>query len=149
MIRKAADPDCILCHGNGFHSPIVAWPAVSDLEDKKRRANLPDCQECGCTFDWNAPPQYEAEVMGEKTSCECGRESGKCIRGDLDECPLWHEEIEDDEDDGFDEMACGQNSEGGCDLAGTEWCDWECPFSSEMYRRREKIPKAMPLSPTT
>jgi hypothetical protein len=43
----------------------------------------------------------------------------------------------DDEDNGpTDEDAmdslldeCGQTREGYCTLAGTEHCDWECPFS--------------------
>jgi len=24
---------------------------------------------------------------------------------------------------------CGQDASGSCSLAGTEYCDWECPFS--------------------
>jgi hypothetical protein len=24
---------------------------------------------------------------------------------------------------------CGKDNSGGCSLAGTEYCDWECPFS--------------------
>lgn len=43
------------------------------------------------------------------------------MRGDFDEDEL------DDEDD-FD---CGMTSDGGCTLAGTEECDWECPYSYE------------------
>lgn len=56
----------------------------------------------------------------------------------------------DDEPDFYDEleeaeMNCGQTSRGGCDLAGTEWCDWSCPFSAELYRRRgRKIDKHQP-----
>ena len=34
-----------------------------------------------------------------------------------------------DEDNYFDE--CGFSYEHGCQLAGTEFCDWECPFRSE------------------
>lgn len=30
-----------------------------------------------------------------------------------------------DEDDGWDE--CGMTSDGFCTLAGSEWCDWDCP----------------------
>jgi hypothetical protein len=33
----------------------------------------------------------------------------------------------DDVDDFDDE--CGMTADGGCTLAGTEWCDFECPFS--------------------
>ena len=24
---------------------------------------------------------------------------------------------------------CGHDGSGGCSLAGTEYCDWDCPFS--------------------
>jgi hypothetical protein len=34
-----------------------------------------------------------------------------------------------DEDDGLDE--CGQVPDGGCAMAGTEYCDFECPFRDE------------------
>lgn len=44
---------------------------------------------------------------------------------------------EPDDEDEMDEaeMNCGEMPEGGCSLAGTEWCDWECPFSGGMMRR--------------
>lgn len=44
----------------------------------------------------------------------------------------------DDEDDGsfsdddaIEELMdeCGRDASGSCSLAGTEYCDWECPFS--------------------
>jgi len=34
-------------------------------------------------------------------------------------------EIDFDEDD---EDECGMTEDGFCQLAGTEYCDWECPF---------------------
>jgi len=44
----------------------------------------------------------------------------------------------DDDGEGFtDEDAidhlmdeCGQDGDGNCSMAGTEYCDWECPFNS-------------------
>lgn len=36
--------------------------------------------------------------------------------------------FDDDDDPDFDE--CGMAASGGCTLAGTEWCDWECPYGS-------------------
>jgi hypothetical protein len=38
---------------------------------------------------------------------------------------------DDDEIDEFDEalMNCGQMPDGSCTQAGTEYCDFECPFS--------------------
>ena len=47
-------------------------------------------------------------------------------------------DLVDDEDDGsfsdddaLEELAedCGKDRHGSCSLAGTEYCDWECPFS--------------------
>jgi len=51
---KKPDPNCPLCHGTGRHAPIVAWPAVDEREDKRRRAELPDFVRCGCTRQINA-----------------------------------------------------------------------------------------------
>ena len=38
---------------------------------------------------------------------------------------------EPDEEDAIEELLgeCGQTRDGDCTLAGTEYCDWECPFS--------------------
>lgn len=35
------------------------------------------------------------------------------------------------DDDAIDELMgeCGQTPDGYCTLAGTEYCDWDCPFS--------------------
>jgi hypothetical protein len=50
-----------------------------------------------------------------------------------DRYPPWDDEYDDDplmdeEDDLMDE--CGFiPGEGVCMNAGTEWCDWECPFN--------------------
>jgi hypothetical protein len=55
-----------------------------------------------------------------------------------DEAADWVEDqLEDQLEEGL-EAECGrwdQNAQGGmhpvglCRLAGTEWCDWECPYS--------------------
>jgi hypothetical protein len=36
-----------------------------------------------------------------------------------------------DDEDAIDDLMheCGQDQHGHCSLAGTEYCDWECPFS--------------------
>jgi hypothetical protein len=39
--------------------------------------------------------------------------------------------VEDDEPDDFDGGECGLMPDGTCSLAGTEWCDWDCPYSDE------------------
>lgn len=48
---------------------------------------------------------------------------------DSDDCDI------DDEEDEFENAIseCGQIRGGGCMLAGTEFCDWDCPFSRQMY----------------
>jgi hypothetical protein len=41
---------------------------------------------------------------------------------------------EDDDDDDFDNdpaSECGQLSDGTCMMAGTEFCDWECPIRGQ------------------
>ena len=43
----------------------------------------------------------------------------------------------DDKDDHSDDDAiehlmgeCGQMADGSCSMVGSEYCDWECPFSN-------------------
>jgi hypothetical protein len=35
------------------------------------------------------------------------------------------------DDDAIDHLMdeCGQDGDGNCSMAGTEYCDWDCPFS--------------------
>jgi hypothetical protein len=46
-------------------------------------------------------------------------------------------EIEDDEDEEDREADCGRWNNGklmrSCRLAGTEWCDWECPIGTQAH----------------
>lgn len=50
------------------------------------------------------------------------------------------DETQWDDDDEMDEaeMNCGELPEGGCSLAGTEYCDWSCPFSDDVMRRMQQ-----------
>ena len=45
----------------------------------------------------------------------------------------WHEDLggPPDDDDALEDLMndCGRVPGGGCMLAGSEQCDWECPFS--------------------
>lgn len=67
------------------------------------------------------------------SKCECDRPEGQCIKGDLNHCPAW----EDDECDAEEEYdfgeECGRWDNGRlgryCSKAGSEECDWECPYS--------------------
>ena len=42
-------------------------------------------------------------------------------------CICYRDDGEPEEDDPMD--SCGMMPDGGCALAGTEHCDWECPYS--------------------
>ena len=35
----------------------------------------------------------------------------------------------DEEDNEYEEFDCHRGPDGSCDLAGTEECDWECPYN--------------------
>lgn len=44
--------------------------------------------------------------------------------------PEWEDGFDDDEPDDFEDEGwdeCGMTPSGQCTLAGTEWCDWDCP----------------------
>ena len=50
------------------------------------------------------------------------------------------------------EMNCGRTSSGGCTLYGSEWCDWDCPFSDKLevnralrQRHKRKDPRQLDL----
>lgn len=64
---------------------------------------------------------------------DCGNETADTYSGVCRSCLPAHfddadDGSEDDPDDWMDE--CGfVPGEGVCTLAGTEWCDWECPFN--------------------
>ena len=46
-------------------------------------------------------------------------------------------------DDAYDLAAshCGQIPDGGCLKVGTEYCDWDCPFSAMDYEEEESESK--------
>lgn len=47
-----------------------------------------------------------------------------------------------DEDLDDDEMEdCGQTPDGLCQLAGTEYCDWTCPYADELRAARIRTMK--------
>ena len=49
-------------------------------------------------------------------------------------------DIDDEPDDDDLEEECGRWLDGRlssqCSLAGTEWCDWECPIGLEWRKKR-------------
>lgn len=59
--------------------------------------------------------------------------SPKCFNDNCD----YHD---DDDEDSDREADCGRWSNGAlghqCSLAGTEWCDWECPIGIERAKPR-------------
>lgn len=63
---------------------------------------------------------------------------------DPDEFDDWGD-LEEDEDDPLEEAlaTCSMYPYDGvwiCSDAGTEWCDWVCPFSSELGIPVDEIP---------
>jgi hypothetical protein len=57
---------------------------------------------------------------------------------------IWEDDDEPYEDDPADE--CGLMHDGQCMLAGTEWCDFECPFrdSPDYAGNRHGLPPPPP-----
>ena len=59
----------------------------------------------------------------------------KNLNQDMRERQEWADaNMSEDDADAFDPVEdamqqCGMTSDGYCMLAGTEYCDWECPFS--------------------
>ena len=49
---------------------------------------------------------------------------------ELRECYEPEEDYEPEDD-------CGMLPDGSCTMAGSEWCDWECP-NSLLFRKRTK-----------
>ena len=72
--------------------------------------------------------------MGEEkplTCRDCGKPAEHTYTGLCRNCLDVHYFDDDDNGDGIDPLdECGYiPGEGVCMLAGTEWCDWECPFN--------------------
>lgn len=60
------------------------------------------------------------------------------------------DDVFDDEESDDSDINCGQYKDGLCALAGTEWCDWSCPYSDQLNpRKRAKHidPRQMELKP--
>ncbi len=52
-------------------------------------------------------------------------------RSDLDDGP--QDEFEELGEYEEAELNCGEDDDGQCMLAGTEYCDFECPFHNEVF----------------
>lgn len=49
-----------------------------------------------------------------------------------------HDIVDEDEDELERAINdCGQIRGGGCTLIGTEYCDWDCPFSRQLFQARD------------
>lgn len=84
------------------------------------------CRRCWVT-------DMEAAAIG---MAECDPPQPKAANTNLSQEQIDDELSDDDGDDlaGDDDeeafMNCGKYpGSNGCSLAGTEWCDWSCPFS--------------------
>lgn len=96
------------------------------MMDKKTESS-PDEQKPGNGMD------YHARDDEEQTGWD-GDEGDDYGYGDDSD----DDEPEEDEfERAMDE--CGQMPGGGCHLAGTEYCDWDCPFSAQMWKNVNQL----------
>lgn len=69
-----------------------------------------------------------SETAGNPTECPTGS-SRVWTQDEIDEEMLANEDLAGDDEREAD-MNCGKYpGSNGCSLAGTEWCDWSCPYS--------------------
>lgn len=62
--------------------------------------------------------------------------SDQWTQDDIDNDQIDDDVDEDEQAEMEAEMNCGRYAGNkGCSLAGTEYCDWSCPFSDALYRR--------------
>jgi len=52
-----------------------------------------------------------------------------------DDFDPYDDDLEDDEDDLYVDE-CGMGHDGQCSMAGSEWCDWDCPIMAQHARAR-------------
>ena len=78
---------------------------------------------------------YCKVILSDSESANGGKVCETCAAdNDVYQKPEFQYDPADDERDEYDEIAeaemnCGMNSDGQCSQAGTEYCDWNCPFS--------------------
>jgi len=63
--------------------------------------------------------------MKKPTIVPLSRQEAEDWREALEDAFCEYEEPDEYEGDGSDE--CGMMPDGQCTLAGSEWCDWNCP----------------------
>lgn len=66
-------------------------------------------------------PDQEPVAIHGMASLRAGLED-LAERGQTEDEPVF-------DDDEFDDDECGMTSDGTCLLAGSEFCDWDCPYS--------------------
>ena len=71
----------------------------------------------------------DAESAGGGKVCETCAADNDIYRGPQFQYDPADDEIDVDDEIAEAEMNCGMNSDGQCSQAGSEWCDWNCPFS--------------------
>ncbi len=56
------------------------------------------------------------------------------MMGEPDDAEYFYydDDLPEDEDENMDD--CGMMPDGQCLLAGSEWCDWDCPHSRALDR---------------
>lgn len=72
--------------------------------------------------------------MARLSFSPCLRDSveGFKMSDDNDEDYYDYDDFEDYDDPFEDAMDCGLMRDGTCSMAGSEYCDWDCPFSRNL-----------------
>lgn len=141
---------------------VAGWGAHGSFMSRDR-AVLKIAREVGVTLQClgttkDGQPRHPLYISNAQPLVDWS-ETGKRGQPCADES--WSHEIDrGDEEDDPDKalMNCGLMRDGTCSLAGTEWCDWDCPFAHTLpgelkpmsgrrrqRRRRRKHLKPMPL----
>lgn len=87
----------------------------------EQHSDMCGCERCAKQWETENPrPVFDAIEDPDILACGCHC-NDRCRCDEYDD----HDEPDDYEDACLDE--CGMMADGQCTLAGSEWCDWDCP----------------------
>jgi hypothetical protein len=135
----AGHPECYCsrcnAHITSAEAPILRIFCEPETEEEKEKypggAEYRYCDNCAKQMGVNKHPDI-AEFKNAYDEAEYGDDERDDYEDDYND--------RDDDEDDFEEALqnCGQIRGGGCMKAGSEECDFECPFSAAMYREASK-----------
>jgi hypothetical protein len=91
-----------------------------------------ECEECGALVPIDRAEYVDLEELGGYWRCN------RCLDADWYDGEYDGGDPDDDEDLDYWLRECGQQPDGTCLNAGTEECDFECPFRSLLYKDEEE-----------